>query len=331
VSNPEGIAIKDDVSSLAAPRVSLITPVYETVDWLDEALDSVAAQTFADWEVLVVDDGSRTPRARQVLDGLQRPKVRVLRVPHGGVCRARNRAIAEARGAYLCFFDADDRMRPRFLERACARLDADATLAFVSPWVHLFGDESWDWMPERCDLTMLLGDCSVATAAVVRAEAVRAVGGFDEAMELGHEDWELWLSLVARGHRGEILREVLFDYRRRASSRSTVADRGATYLQLYRQLVRKHAPAYRERLFDLLWEKEVAVGHLIYGTLDAAARLEEKERAATERLAQERAELEALRARVEEAHARIRALENSGSWRVTAPLRRAYELLRGRR
>ncbi len=313
------------------PRVTVIVPVYETVQWLDEALDSVAAQSFDDWEVLIVDDGSTSAPARRALDSLVRPKMRVLSVQHGGVCRARNRAISEARGRHLCFFDADDRMRPRFLERTCARLDADPALAFVSPWVHLFGDEEWDWKPERCDLPALLGDCSVATAAVVRKERVIEVGGFDEAMELGHEDWDLWLSIVARGHRGEILPELLFDYRRRAASRSGVADRGATHLELFRQRIRKHQASYRAHLFELLWEKEVAVGHLVYDTVDSTARLAAGELAAVARRAALRQELDQTHAALLDAHRQLDELHASRSWLVTAPLRHLYELVYRRR
>jgi glycosyltransferase involved in cell wall biosynthesis len=257
---------------VTAPLVSVIVPVYEEVAWLDEALDSVAAQTMDDFEVVVADDGSASPAARAALHALDRPRTRVLRLPHGGVCRARNRAVAESRGRLLTFFDADDRMHPRFLERLCGTLEANPDLAFASPWVRLFGDEEWEWRPARCDLPALLGECTVATAALVRREDVLAVGGFDERMELGHEDWDLWLSIVERGRAGAIVPEVLFDYRRRAGSRSAVADHGETYLALFADRIAKHAGSYRRHLFEVLWEKEVTVGHLLYDLLSRAER-----------------------------------------------------------
>jgi glycosyltransferase involved in cell wall biosynthesis len=298
-------------------RVSCIMPVWDDTAWLAEAIASLEAQTMPDWELLVVDDGSETADARRALDAIDQrggPRTRLLRLPHGGVCRARNRAIAEARGEFLSFFDGDDRMRPRYLERMCEALDGDRGLAFASSWVHLFGDEEWDWRPERCDFPTLLGDCSVATAAVVRKGDVLAVGGFDERMELGHEDWDLWLGIVARGRRGRIVPEVLFDYRRRAGSRSTIADHGGTFLALYAERVRKHLGSYREHLFEALWEKEIAVGHLIYdlidrqGQLAAAEAQADSQRAkivndldhAQQVLAKARRELAALRARLGE-------------------------------
>ena len=188
-----------------APKVSIIMPVYNLGRYLDEAVDSALGQTFSDFEILIIDDGSTDPATVALLDTYQRPKTRVIRSEHLGVTSIRNRAIDLARGEYLTFFDCDDRMHPRLLERATACLDADPGLTFASCWVRLFEDVDWDWKPERCDLPMLLGDCSVATAALVRRQAVMDAGGFDPSMELGHEDWDLWLTLLARGGRGTII------------------------------------------------------------------------------------------------------------------------------
>jgi glycosyltransferase involved in cell wall biosynthesis len=257
------------------PRISIITPCWNHGRFLDEALGSALAQTRDDFEILVVDDGSTDPETRALLDGLERPKTRVLRAEHRGVVAARNLGLAEATGDYLCFFDADDRMDPRFLERTAARLDGDAGLAFASCWVRLFGDEQWEWRPESCELPALLGECTVATAALVRREAVRAVSGFDPAMELGHEDWDLWLSIVAGGGRGAIVPEVLFHYRRSGASRSTVADRGATYLELFGDLLRKHAAAYRAHAFDVLWAKDRAIAVELEQIVDGRRHLAE--------------------------------------------------------
>src|SRR5262249_20261949 len=161
--------------------------------YLEEALASVAAQTLRAEEILIVDDGSTDA---QTLRLLERIPARVLYVGHGGGCRARNRGLEVARGKYVCFLHADDRLRPSCLAKTVARLEADASLAFVSFWVQLFGDEDWIWRPERCDLLALLGDCCVATAAVARREGLPR---FDANFELGHEDWDLWLALVGGG------------------------------------------------------------------------------------------------------------------------------------
>lgn len=279
------------------PRVTLIVPCYDDGSYLDEAVTSALEQSFTDFEILIVDDGSTDPATVRLLDGYARPRTRVLRTPHRGVVAARNLAIAEAAGEYLMFFDADDQLHPALLAKATAALDADPRLGFASFWVKLFGDEEWEWRPESCDLATLLHDCSVATAALVRRRAVREVGGFDPAMELGHEDWDLWISILERGWTGVILPEVLFRYRRRAGSRSTVADRAPAYLELFRARLDKHAASYRAHLFEVLWQKEAVVGHELRAVADAGRHAGELER----RVADRRAEVAALRQRLERA------------------------------
>jgi glycosyltransferase involved in cell wall biosynthesis len=284
------------------PRVTLIIPCWDDGHFLDEAVSSALEQSFTDLEILIVDDGSTDPATVRLLDGYQRPRTRVLRAPHRGVVAARNLAITEAAGEYLSFLDADDKLHPSLLARATAALDADPRLGFASFWVKLFGDEDWEWRPERCDLPTLLHDCSVATAAVVRRQAVRDVGGFDPSMELGHEDWDLWISILERGWSGVILPEVLFHYRRRPGSRSTVADRPAAYLELFRARLHKHAASYRAHLFEVLWQKEAVVGHELRAVADAGRHAAELER----QVAGREAEVAALRRRLERALAKER-------------------------
>lgn len=232
------------------PRVSVVMTCFDLGAYLDEAVDSVFAQTAPDFEIVIVDDGSTDPHTRRLLDGYARPRTRVISTENRGLPRARNRGIAEARGEYVCALDADDVLAPTFFEKALSLLDADPGLTFVSSWLEAFGEESWQWRQERCDLPALLAECTVHGAALVRRSALLEVGGYDETMPSpGNEDWDLWLGLVARGHRGVILPELLFRYRRRAGSVSTACTRGEAHLGAVRHMLRKHALAY-ERHFD---------------------------------------------------------------------------------
>jgi glycosyltransferase involved in cell wall biosynthesis len=275
-----------------SPAVSLIMPCYNAGLFLKEAIDSVAHQSFTDYELLIVDDGSTDPTTLEIL-GTPGPRARVLRGPRRGVTLARNHALAEAKGRYLSFFDSDDRLEPSFLDRLTRALDADSSCSFAFSWVHVFGEEDWIWRPDRADLDWLLHDCSVPTFALVRREAVLSIGGYDPAMELGHEDWDLWISLAESGHRGLIIPETLFHYRRRTGSRSSTADYGDTYLQLYRERIRKHRRAYGERLFEVLAIKEVSIEHELRSLAEARRHVAEDLLPAARR---QREELRRLRA-----------------------------------
>jgi glycosyltransferase involved in cell wall biosynthesis len=327
----------------AAPRVSVIVPCHDLGRWLPETVDSVLAQTYTSWELLVVDDGSTDAETVRLLDDPPWPRARVLRTACRGLAAARNLLIERSRGELLCALDADDLLHPTFLEKAVAAIDEDPGLTFVSCWVQLFGEESWTWRQEACDLVTLLGENTVATPALVRRQAVVDVGGYDEGMpHMGEEDWELWLRLVAAGHRGTILPEVLFSYRRRQGSMFTRCTSGAVRLELVRYVVRKHLDLYRRHAPEVLLAKEREIGPFLRENSRLQMELGERSR----RLAARRSELERLESRVARASARdaelsalhaslqaaraeSKALRASASWRVTAPLRFVHALLSG--
>jgi glycosyltransferase involved in cell wall biosynthesis len=324
------------------PAVSVIVPCHNLGRYLDEAIESVLRQRFQDFEILIVDDGSTDSETAALLSDYQRPKTRVIQMPHNGLAAARNCGIANTTGRYLCALDADDRLEPEFLARTVQVLEEDASVAFVSAWLRTFGDEQWEWKPTRCDLPALLYEDTVLTATVVRREAVASIGGFDTRMPVqGDEDWDLWLTLVERGYRGVILPEVLFNYRRRPGSMSTVCWHGPGHLPLAEYRVSKHNDSYRAHLVDVLLHQDAETAALlrhndhkeryIASELEPAIAARREELASLEeRLASARApvgnaqrvtELEsALRATATE----VKALRASMSWRITRPLRDAY-------
>src|SRR5947209_3795753 len=103
-------------------RVSVIIPLYNKAPYVRRTLDSVRAQTFADYEVIVVDDGS-TDGGAAVVEGFGDPRFRLIAQPNAGPGAARNRGLAEAGGEFVAFLDADDEWLPTFLERSLALLD----------------------------------------------------------------------------------------------------------------------------------------------------------------------------------------------------------------
>jgi glycosyltransferase involved in cell wall biosynthesis len=108
------------------PKVSVVMPVYNTARYLGESVGSVLAQTFPDWELLAVDDGS-TDDAPRILDDYAKrdPRVKVIHQANAGLSAARNAGMDVACGEYLCFLDDDDLLEPQALEVLCARADAE--------------------------------------------------------------------------------------------------------------------------------------------------------------------------------------------------------------
>jgi GT2 family glycosyltransferase len=244
---------------MTSPVVSVLVTCYNLGQYLDEAIDSVMAQTFQDFEILIVDDGSTDPSTVRLLAEYRRPRTRVFGIDNRGLPGARNEAARHATGRYLCALDADDLLHHQWFEKAIRVLEDDRSLTFVSHWLRAFGAETWDWTPERCDVESLLTRNTVNGAALVRREAFESIGGYDESMTHGCEDWDLWLTMVERGYRGTIIPEVLFFYRRRLESMSQVMLRGETHLQLVERLIRKHEASFRQHLPELVMDKETAI------------------------------------------------------------------------
>src|SRR5690349_15888802 len=130
------------------PLVSVIIPLYNKAPYLRRALESIASQTFADFEAIVVDDGS-TDGSERIAAEFADPRFRVLRQPNRGPGSARNLGIAEARGELLAFLDADDEWLPDFLETTTSLLEkyGPNTASVSTCWVEVPGlrgiEELW--------------------------------------------------------------------------------------------------------------------------------------------------------------------------------------------
>jgi len=328
------------------PRISVLMPCFNHGQFIGEAIASVLAQTVQDFEIVVVDDGSTAIETRETLSRLNSPRTTLLTTANRGLPAARNWAAQHASGEIFCALDADDKLAPTWFEAGLRVLDADPEIAFVSHWLETFGDERWTWTPEACDLSSLLARNAVNGAALLRRHAFTAVGGYDESMREGCEDWDLWLRLVEGGWKGTIVPEVLFYYRRRADSMSRLMLDPEAYRPPLEALVRKHEPAYRAHLAAVLVAQEAEALHLSHEiadlerdsvtTLDAALRRAREELDAIARKASHVQAVQSLRDehaqlawKAADLERQVTELHGSWSWRITAPLRRLYALLGG--
>jgi glycosyltransferase involved in cell wall biosynthesis len=210
------------------PAVSVIIPAYRVAPYIAETLASVDAQTWPDRETVVVNDGSPDTAALVAALAPYRDRIVYIEQPQGGPSKARNTAIAAARGEWLAFLDGDDLWLPSFLEAQLARLRAVPDAVLVWSDSQPFGDGAGDAPTlmtseppdDVCDLTALLtGRCVVFTSTTVaRRQAVLDAGGFDEGLDRC-EDFDLWLRLATRG-RLLSNREVLGRRRLHAASQS---------------------------------------------------------------------------------------------------------------
>jgi hypothetical protein len=338
----------DGPAARGAPRVSVLIPCRDQGRDLPAAVESVLAQTFQDFEILIVDDGSTEPATVALLDRFEAPATTILRTPPRGLARARNLLIERATGEFLCALDADDLLAPTFLERTVAAFESRPELTFVSTRLRMFGTETREWPDSsRCDLAALLAEDTVITAALVRRAAVVAAGGYDEHMPVqGNEDWALWIGLVERGGIGTILPDVLFYYRRREGSLCDVCSTGEPHLRTIEYLRQKHAASYQRHLAEVMELRAIAAGAYVRAHTACLRDISEREMLLTS-LEAERArlsaaaalpagrtatnEIDALRRALADSRREVDALRTSWSWRVTRPLRWLYDVSLGRR
>lgn len=232
-------------------KVSVIIPCYNQGAYLDEAVDSVLDQTYEDFEIVIVNDGSTDPHTIELLANYRRPKTGVLHTVNQGLAAARNAGITAALGEYILPLDADDKIGPLYLEKAVAVLEGSPDVGIVYCLGRLFGAaERMVAAPEFSVRKMLFSNLIFASGFFRRADW-RAVGGYNPNMRHGCEDWDFWLSLIELGRTAYRIPEVLFHYRIKEVSMNASMD-AARRVDMHLQLMRNHPALFIEQARPLL-------------------------------------------------------------------------------
>lgn len=234
---------------MTAPEISIIMPCYNAVPYLPQSVASVLAQTYSDWELIAVDDGS-SDGTLTWLQAQTDPRVRIHAQSNHGVSAARNAGLNLSHGRYVAFLDADDTWAPNFLEKMVAALEtrSDAVLAYCG-WQNLGrpGSAGAPFIPPDYETptkreTLFAGCRWPIHAAVTKRAPIISAGGFDQRLQ-NAEDYALWLELAGTT---TIVRvpEVLAYYHFHGEAQAS-SNRGRAALQLL------HAQlAYLERYPD---------------------------------------------------------------------------------
>ncbi|WP_338865413.1 glycosyltransferase [Myxococcus stipitatus] len=221
------------------PRISVLVPYYNMGSYLPETLRSIRAQTFTDYEIVLVDDGSTEAESIELLERVQAPDLRIIRQRNGGLSAARNTGLRHARGHYVLPLDPDDLISPTFLEKTVTVMEGTPGLGYATSLVSYFVDDPArmtggfvPWGMER-DALWVANVASTCTALMER-RVLLDLGGYDEWF-MGYEDWDVFCSLAERGLEGSVIPEPLFHYRVRHDSMtrtSLVSERDALLARL---------------------------------------------------------------------------------------------------
>ena len=193
------------------PLVSIIITNYNYGRFLGEAIESALAQTWQNREILFIDDGSTDDS----VEVARRYPITLFTQKNSGVCIARNNALSVARGEYVSFLDADDRLAPTAIEHMLARLrDAPPGVGYIYGQMQYFGVKTGLFASQPFDPRKLAKANFICATTLLRKQIIIDAGGYDDGFRMLREDWELYLRLWSRGYRGEFLPEVILEYRK---------------------------------------------------------------------------------------------------------------------
>lgn len=230
------------------PTVSVIIPVYNAEGWIEAAVQSVQEQSFKDWELILVDDGSVDASNHVALSQNYRSDARITVVhldQNQGAAAARNHGMAVAQGRYVAFLDSDDLWHPHKLERQIAMMRAERAVLSCTGYVRQnmrSGEIAYVGVPKTTTRAALLSTNTIACSS-----AIFDRGHFgDQHMPLmrSRQDFAFWLDLMAEGAEALGVPEVLMTYRERDQSLS--ARKGKAARQTW-HVYRRHLGMSRMR------------------------------------------------------------------------------------
>lgn len=227
--------------------VSVIMPCYNDGRYIKEAIESVKKQTYQNWELIIIDDGSDDEETIKIIDSIEDDRVTILHTEHLKPAGARNYGIEHAHGKYILPVDSDDRIDTTYMEKAVKVIESDRNIGVVYCEADLFGEKSGKWdLPKYSFRTMLLDNIVFVTALFYK-EDWEKLGGFNTNMKAGMEDYDFWLGILSLGKEIYQIPEVLFHYRIKPVSRTTGFQSDCTQMQeVYRQIYDNHKEFYLE-------------------------------------------------------------------------------------
>ncbi|MDF0673219.1 MAG: glycosyltransferase family A protein [Nitrospira sp.] len=238
------------------PLISVIIPCYNYGIFIKGAIESVLAQTFQRFEILVINDGSTDDLTTDILQNLRYEKTTIIHQANQGLAQTRNNGAALAAGKYICYLDPDDFFDSTYLEKTLPLLETDESLGSCYSWVRCFGDFESIWETDDLDPFLLRQRCIAPSQSVIRTEAWRKVkerngSGFLSRYNGYFEDWVFWIDMVQCGYRGQVIREPLIRYRVHKTSL------GATHKPGRKKMLPVLHDDRREFFFDRSYQKQL--------------------------------------------------------------------------
>ena len=237
------------IMSRAATKIGVFMPCYNLGDYIDEALDSLYAQTFDNFSLIIADDASSLKSTVQKLKTINRPRSKIYYENRNlGLIRIANKYMARLDAEYIMLFSPDDKMHKDFLKEQVEYLDSHPEVHAACTWIQEFGEGKSviKYSDKMCTLPYMLVGNHFSGAALVRKSAWLAAGKHDTNKKLyPNLDYDLWLSMLAKGFKLGTIQKPLFYWRVSHSSLSHRVN-PAQILIFRREILKKYSALYEK-------------------------------------------------------------------------------------
>ncbi|WP_165024546.1 glycosyltransferase family 2 protein [Dysgonomonas sp. ZJ279] len=207
------------------PKISIIVPCYNQAAYLSETLQSVLDQEYADWECIIVNDGSPDNTEEIAMQWFEKDsRFKYFYKTNSGVSDTRNFGIQQATGEYILPLDSDDKIGPRYINEALDVFDKNANTKLVYSNSLLFGTKNDKIIAHEFDFKRLLFENYIFCSAIFHKADFLKTSGYNSNMKHGLEDWDFWLTFLKKDDVVIKLNDFHFSYRIKDISRSQAID-----------------------------------------------------------------------------------------------------------
>lgn len=239
--------------------ISIVVPCYNQGQYLSECLQSVLKQTYLNWECIIVNDGSHDNTEKISLEWCEKDnRFKYLKKENGGLSSARNAGIEMAKGEWILPLDADDYISYNYLEEAEKHF-SDKNIKIIYCLAEKFGLEKGIWDLPDFSIQQLAYKNIIFCTALFKKNDWKSVGGYDERMVGGLEDWEFWINLIKKG--GAVYRIPIICFYYRVKENSMVKDLNNNKREyLFKYLAKKHTDFFIQHIgtfHNLYYENKV--------------------------------------------------------------------------
>ena len=231
-------------------NVTVIIPCFNDGEFIMEAINSILTQTLKAEKIIIIDDGSNA-ETKTILKAIKINAVEVVSQENNGVSHARNNAISRAKTEFILNLDADDYLEPTFIEKTVEVLNKNKQVAIVSSYSRRFEGKNTEVeiiKPFGGNVKNFIVKNNGIANSLFRKQCWEEVGGYDEQMLNGYEDWEFWIAILKNNWSMYIVKDILSHYRKKEVSRDQTALSKFDF-ELRKYIFNKHKDLFKEH-FD---------------------------------------------------------------------------------